>query len=336
MKSVHDTIKLKGISAAVPENIEALDNFVSELGKEYIERQKCFTGIESRHVCLEEQNTIDLCEHALDNLFERTKWKPEEIKVLILVTQCPEYQTPSTAFLLHKKYSMSTDCLVFDMNMGCSGFNVGLYVMSSILQTLLKGSKGVLVVADNSPNRLISDRENLTEIDLSNMMLFGAAAAAVALQVGDCGDVPMINDVYSDGSGWDVIHKTLDGNLRMSGLSVYEFAVSDVVDFVENFIKENQLSFDGIDFVLFHQAQKEILDELTDILEIEEEKVLTSYEEYGNTSGASQLLTAVVNRDTILKKKDVDLLFIGFGVGLSCAVTYIRIQSDIIFPLVTF
>lgn len=335
MRSIYNNIILKGISVAVPENIETVESFSDVLDSEHIDRQKKFTGIRSRHVCLGDQPVFSLCKEALGNLMEKVGWQVEEPKVLILVTQCPEFQIPSTAFLLHNEFSMSQDCLVFDVNMGCSGFNVGLHVISSILQNQPIGSKGVLLVADNTPD-MISDMENVTEEEFCTIMLFGSAAAAVAVEVVQEGVSPIVTYDFSDGSRWDVIHKHLNGNIHMSGLEVYEFATSDVVDYVQKFMKENRLSFEEIDFVLFHQAQKEILDQLRDILELDEDKVLISYEEYGNTSGASQLLTVAANRDTILKKKNVDLIFIGFGVGLSCAVTYIRIQSDIIFPIVTF
>ena len=84
------------------------------------------------------------------------------------------------------------------------------------------------------------------------------------------------------------------------------------------------LSDDDIDYYVFHQAQKYIVDNVVEFAGINTAKVLTSYEKYGNTAGASIPITITKNRDLILKGKK--LLMCGFGVGLSTGIVYGKID----------
>lgn len=332
MRASFDNVKIQGISAVVPANVEDNLIFSEVLGGKKVKKQIAFTGIEKRHICLENQTIVDLCEKAFCEICEKLNWDSKDIDVLILVTQSPLFVTPSTAFLLHNCLHLKKECLVYDINMGCSGFNAGLHTIASLLSTQQEGAKGIFLIADDI-NRVIRNNSNeLNDILLSHMMIFGSAASAIALEHKNTID-SMLLEEFSDGTNYEAIHLKKDEDFYMNGLDIFSFASTDVTNSVKKFIEEHRL-FGQIDYFVFHQAEKAVLDEIQDILEIENEKFLLSYAEYGNTSGVSVPLTLCANIDKMRMKKNVRVLFCGFGIGLSWGLAYVNINTENIMSVI--
>jgi 3-oxoacyl-[acyl-carrier-protein] synthase-3 len=77
-------------------------------------------------------------------VLEMTGWERDSIDALIMVTQSPDYFTPSTACLLQKRLNLSEQCAAFDVGLGCSGYPYGLWLASMMLQN--NGLKRVLLL----------------------------------------------------------------------------------------------------------------------------------------------------------------------------------------------
>ena len=176
-----DNIKIQGMCAAVPEYVEDNLKFVNVIGKRRAKKQIKLTGVEERHVSGKHQRSSDLCFAATLPLLEKLNWKREEIKILIFISQGPNYNHPSTAFFLHKRLGLQKDCLVYDMNLGCSSFNVGVHTVSALLQTCELHSKALLLIGDTA-GRLKNYDSNLTPDIIAHDMLFGSAGAAIAIE----------------------------------------------------------------------------------------------------------------------------------------------------------
>ena len=331
MKTSFDNVKIQGMAVAVPENVENNFMFSEQIGESQVKKQISFTGICKRHICSENQTILDLCEEAFREICGRLGWDEQSIDSVILVTQSPVLLVPSSSFVLHEHLGLKKECFVFDMNMGCAGFNTGLHTISSLLSAQPNGARGILLIVDDI-NRLI--RGNCKELNasiISHLMLFGSAAAAVAVEHKES-DIPMLVEEFSDGSRHEAIHLKKNEDFFMDGLDIFAFATSEVTDSVERFIEENKLA-GQIDYYVFHQAEKAVLDEIQDILGLEDEKFLLSYSEYGNTSGASLPVTLCANKDRI-KKKKIRVLFCGFGVGLSWGLAYACLDTENIMPII--
>ena len=108
-------------------------------------------------------------------------------------------------------------------------------------------------------------------------------------------------------------------HLAMKGLDVFNFSLKKVSPNVEDLIRKSVLSSSEIDYFVFHQANRLILESISKKLKINTSKVPTSLKYYGNTSGATIPLTIVSNlrrENTIIDSK---MVLSGFGVGLSLA-----------------
>lgn len=319
----YSNICIRGIVSAVPEN--RIDNMqlVEKLGTKRIKRQVSLTGINFRHVCDKFQAASDLATVAAEKLMKQLGWNKDEIKILVFVTQSPDVCTPSTAMIIQKRLNIGVDCLAFDVNLGCTGYVSGLQIVAALLNNV--GGKGLLLVGDGryyEPDGTIN----------SNTLLFGDGAAATALEA-----VKGKSFFYSqktDGTRHHLLTKSLGGEVYMDGNAILLFSLSEVAHSINDLKDYFHISEQDVDFYILHQAQKLIIEGIANECNIMPEKVLTSYEEYGNTSTATLPLTICHNVEQLKKQEVARLFFSGFGVGLAWSNVYIELDTSNILPVI--
>jgi 3-oxoacyl-[acyl-carrier-protein] synthase-3 len=91
------------------------------------------TGIFSRSIASPHQTAVDLAFEAGDKLLKDISFK-EDIDLIILVTQSPDYLLPTSACILQNQLGLSKNCMSFDINQGCSGFVYSLAVATSLIK----------------------------------------------------------------------------------------------------------------------------------------------------------------------------------------------------------
>lgn len=317
-----DTIHICGLGAAVP--VRVLDNrqIVEKYGNRRSARQIKLTGVRHRHVCAPGQSASDLATVAARAVLEKAGWKPEEIKILIFVTQHPDMARPSTAMLIQKALDIPNGCSCFDVNMGCTGFTVGLQIIGSMLSVV--GGKGLLLMGDS---RYRGEGYYNSVEDL----LFGDAGAAVAVETKP--GWPMLFDQYTDGRRFDVIMCRNNGCSQMDSNAVFLLALNEVSAAVREFREKNHLAEQDIDYYVYHQAQEMELMGIAHETNVDWAKFLNSYAEYGNTSSASEALSICYNLDKLQDKPVHNFLMHGFGIGLSWGSVYMPIETSAILPV---
>ena len=332
MTGEFSNIAIQGIASAVPTYEENNSKYEKILGKRQLKRQTRITGASRRRISGKFQRSSDLCYGAAVPLMKKLNWKPDQIKVLIMVTQRPNYVFPSTAFLLQKQLGIPKDCIVFDINLGCSSFPVGVQVVASLLQTCQIHDKGLLLLADTVKS-LSYPESKIKKSVITHNMLFGSAGAAVALEKVD-DTKPLMFMSKADGNSFDAIIQRFGVPANMDGGKVFDFAINDVSKDIIAFRDSFQLKESDIDYYVFHQAQNMILDTIDDACDIAKEKELRSIEEFGNTSGVSIPVSICANRNRFANKKSIRILSCGFGVGLSWGSVYAEIDTENILPLI--
>lgn len=323
-----EQVEIKGIATAIPEQSEACLEYNEILGEKKVKRQIKITGIEKRHLAEKSQKASVLGRIAAQCVMDELNWDRESIRILVFVTQTPDYQLPATAMLVHRDLNLGVDCMAFDINLGCSGYTAGLQIVGSLLKTY--GGRALLLAGDVE---YYGDRKETEEFKeyLSDWMLFGYGISATAMEAGTKN---LLYAQYSDGKGYEMIYKHNGHMPRLTGDAIFSFAINEVADSIKGFRKEFNLEESDIDYYIFHQAQKMILENLADICHIPMEKVLMSLKEYGNTSSASIPLTLCANLDELKGKERLRVLFCGFGVGLSWGIVYTEFDGKCIFPII--
>lgn len=330
MMGVFNNISMEGIAAAVPCDIEKNITAKEFLGERRCKKQIKLTGITERRISKTGQKISDLCYVASKRLLKHLAWDVSEIKVLVLLTQHPDYRLPSTAFYIQKMLGIPQDSIVFDVNIGCSGFNVGMHIVGALLQQFPCGAKALCLQGDLSYSSI---KDGISTDDMASMMIFGSGASAFALQKKK--EENLIHyATYSYGDKYNAIMRYHGENVHMDGTAVFNFSTNYVVDKIKTFKQKIGLNDASIDYYVFHQAQKLILDAIQSDLDIIDFKELRSLEMYGNTSGASIPISICANQQQVQEKDVVRLFTCGFGVGLSCSMAYFPILTKNILPII--
>lgn len=322
MYGSYNNIKIRGIAAAAPTGV--IDNVkcAEKLGDRRAKKQVMLTGIRNRHCVKEGQSASDLSCVSAEKLLQKLGWNRDEIRIIVNVTQSADLHTPSTAMVIQKRLGIGQDCLAFDVNLGCTGYVSGLQIIAALLQNT--GGKGLLLVGDGRYSEM-------PEKPSTDSLLFGDGASATAIELEDGN--PMLYAQKTDGTRHGLLSVALDGTMTMDGNAVLLFSLNEVCQSIKEFREHYDISEDSIDYYILHQAQKLILDGIARECNIAAEKVLTSYEEYGNTSTATLPFTICNNVEQIQKKERVKLYLCGFGVGLAWSSVVVELDTDGILPI---
>jgi 3-oxoacyl-[acyl-carrier-protein] synthase III len=341
-----NNIRIAGLACAVPKNIVRTESFKGLFGEEEVDKFMLMTGVTETRRTSEHQTASDLGYSAANALLNNKNIDRNEIGALVFGTSSPDYRRPASAFVIHKRLGLSVETAVFDISLGCSSMLYGLQVVASMMNCS-DISKAMLIVGDTAAKTTNPE-------DRASIMLVGETSVAVLLEKTEGCD-PITSLVRSDGTGYRYLivpgggYRNLnashevevcaDGNKRslhnsfMQGTSVFTFTISDIPKAIKDFWNLTNTTVDDYDCFAFHQANLYILKQIAKKLKIPLEKMPLSLGKYGNTSGASQVISLCDAYGSI-NDQQLNVLLCGFGVGLSWGVSSAVINTSDILPII--
>lgn len=346
MLKIIENVKISAVAACTTKNqVDIFDNHLIYGGDlKKLRKVVGATGFQKRHILAENSSVTagDLCCRASMELFKNGIAK-EDIGAIILVTQYPDYFGPATACVLHGKLGLSEDCLAFDVNQGCSGYIYGLLVGASLIEK--NTTKKVLVLVGDTPTKTNGTGLNATD----DMPIFGDGGSATILEYDETAHA-MIFEMGTKGSEYDVLimhnggfrnpyspqfvkGNTFDYGHAMDGLKVFDFTMNIVPSSINTVMQKAQFSDSDVDYYVFHQANKMILETIAMSAKINVDKVLrATLSEYGNFSAAS-IPSVLCDEWEKFNKKSMKVVFSGFGVGLSWGSCAVILDKPMILPI---
>ena len=309
-------MQITGIEYVLGKNKESLEDLGKINPDWMIEKLKDKTGIHSRHTLGVNETEKSLVIEASKNLFERVN--PDDIDGIIHVSQSPFSRLPTSACLIQDILNLPKNMMAFDLIQGCSGFVYGLSVASAMIYQ--QGLKKVLIICADTYTNYIPKN------DRTNRPIFSDGAAAAILESSGDGSIGPFS-FFTDGSGGDLLAlKENNGKeqLFMDGKKVFQFSLREVPKaFNELLIKAN-LKQEDIDLFIFHQASAVILRQLKSKLNIPDEKWFQNIKDMGNTVSATIPIAIKQAKDSGQFKPKMNVMLMGFGVGLSVAGCIVR------------
>ena len=335
--SKFDDVKIAAIAASVPANVEDIAAKLEdpEEDPKFIKHFMKSTGIQAKRKSVYELTASDYSYAAAKNIMDAGYFQPEEIGVLINITQTPDYRTPSSAMTIQKRLGLSKSCLVFDINLGCSGFVYGVSLAASVLKTST-ASKAIVTVGDT----LTRGRKHEQLKRSSNTgLLFGDASTAILVEKN--ADRGFCSALMSDGTGHKALsspynawrHPVGPESIPGDDIAVFNFTIDEVPKLLKEYMETTGTAADDYDDLVLHQANMMILKNIAKRVGMPMEKVPVSLDRFGNTSGASVPLTIVDKYGACTEDKEVSLLTSSFGIGLSWGVVGFKINTKDILPL---
>ena len=333
--SEYDGVRIAAISASVPSTVIDVMSELDNPDPKYVKNFMKNTGIKEKRKSGFEQTAGDFSFSAAKQIMEAGYYQPEEIGVLINLTQTPDYRTPSTALAIQKRLGLSMDCLVFDVNLGCSGFVYGVSLAASLLRTST-ATKALVTIGDSMAR---GRRFRKKTIASNTSLLFGDASTAILVE--KCESQGFCSALMSDGSR----HKALsipygawrhpEGPQSIPGddIAVFNFTIGEVPLLIQEYMERTGTKIEDYDDLVLHQANMMILRNVAKRVGMPMEKVPVCLDRYGNTSGCSVPLAIVDKYGPLQEDREVNLLTSSFGVGLSWGVVGFKMNVKDILPI---
>ena len=263
------------------------------------------TGISKIFKVSKNEDIITLALKAVKKILGKEK----KIDVIIFITQTPKYNIPPNSYLIHKELDIQKNCIVFDVNMGCSGYIYGLKLADNFLKN--ENTNNVLLITSDNYSRYVKK--------LNVKLLFSDCATATLLTKSK---EKTQFEFYSDGNQYKNLSQKYtnnekninENNLIMSGNNVFNFSITVVPNIIRTLLEKNNINIKKIDYFLLHQASKIVNDNLQRKLNLNKNKFLDNYKKFGNTVSSSIPLLIAKNMEKLKNKK---IIMCGFGVGLS-------------------
>jgi len=303
------------------------------------------TGIKERRIAAPDVNASDLAKEASLRAMEMAGISVEELDLIIMTTMTPDTACPSGANWLEAKLGAKR-AVSFDVTAACSGFVFGL----SVAEQYLKAGtyKTALVAAVEIMSRTLdwTDRESC--------ILWGDGAGAAVLRAfeGSSEGGPLRDKekgiaevlsvhIHTDGAGGEnlllpgggskttpITYESVDKKLHtlrmIKANESVRVAVRRFAEAAEEAASFNGFHLNDVKWVIPHQANARMLQQVAKRLNVPFEKVYLTIEKYGNISSATiPIALDEAVRNGSIQKGDLVVLT-AFGGGLTWASSLIR------------
>ncbi len=292
----------------------------------WIERR---TGIVARRYVAEGEVLTDIAFHAGEQALQSAGIERNDVALTLLATSTPDHLLPPSGPLLAHRLGLNRSGAV-DLAGACAGFLYALTLADSFVRTQ---GRPVLVVAANILSRRINPK------DRSSAVLFADAAGAALLVPSDEPGAGVLGaDLVSDGAYYDLIRIPAGGS-RMpftpdtapeqllmempDGRAVFTKAVEMMTNCGRIAMEQAGVLPGEITRFVPHQANTRIFELVRKALELPEAALVSSIEEYGNSSAATIPFSLAGSVEQAPLKSGEKVLMTAVGAGLTAgAVVY--------------
>lgn len=283
------------------------------------------TGILERRFAADGEAVSDLAVRAGEMAFARAgaDFDRSAVGLVVLATSTPDHVLPPSAPLVAHRLG-ATGAGAIDMAGACGGF---LYALTFADGFVRRTGAPALVIAAN----ILSRRLNLD--DPVSAVLFGDGAGA-ALLVPTERETAGVRGAHlaSDGSAYDLIQVPAGGSRQpfadglpavatlmhvRDGRAVFTRAVRMMTEAADLALVRAGLQRADMDFLVPHQANVRIVGAVQRQLGFPNDKVLSSYALYANSSAATIPLTLSLSAEMRAFEAGERLLLCAAGAGLT-------------------
>jgi 3-oxoacyl-[acyl-carrier-protein] synthase-3 len=291
---------------------------------EFVDKMEESSQIRCRWWAPDDWCTSDLALPAAQQALERAGKRPDEVDLIILGTDSPDYTTPATSVVLQHKLG-ATNAGTFDVGCACASFPTGLAIGAGLIQAN-PALRTVLVSGVYMMHKLA---------DLDDPMTFfygdgaGAAVLAPAEEPGFIASAFRADGSYQKhwgiyaGGTYEPASETAVAagrtNVRLVERYPPEVNHEGWPKLVRQVAVNGGFAVSDIDFTIFTQVRKPSIELVMNELGLPMERTHTVMEEWGYTGSAC---VPIALDDAVAKGKikTGDLVvFIGSGVGYNQA-----------------
>ncbi len=300
---------------------------------EFVDKMEASSGIRTRWYAPADWSASDLALRAARQALERAGKSAEDVDLIILGTDSPDYITPATSVVLQAKLG-AKNAGTFDVACACASFPTAISNAAGLMATN-PALKTILVAAVYQMHKLAKEDDPM-------IFFYGDGAGAAVLERGEQPGF-VAAAFQADGSyaknwliqaGGTVEPVTEEavraGKTTVKMLERYPPEINNEgwPKLVRNVAANGGFAVEDIDFVVFTQVRKPTIELVMQTLGLPMEKTHTVMEQWGYTGSAC---IPMAFHDAIEKKKirpgDLVVL-VGSGVGYNQAAAAFRMPEN--------
>lgn len=250
------------------------------------------TGITSRFHCGEGETSSTLAIQAAQQCLRKVGLDASQLDAVILASSTPDRLIPATATKVAHAIG-AANAFAFDVNSVCSGGIVLLEIARSLISA--GSASNVLVIAVDTYSKF------LNPTDFTTTPYFGDGAGAVLVSAVHDGMTLLGGILHTDGGGYETISIKAGGGefpfsqgpdindcyFKMNGRVVFEFATQRGAEVIQEVLNKHSLDVAAVSKFILHQANINILKEISSRIAAPMEKFFTNLQQVGNTASAS-------------------------------------------------
>ncbi|MCO5113120.1 MAG: ketoacyl-ACP synthase III [Bdellovibrionaceae bacterium] len=283
-------------------------------------------NIHQRYFMDETQSTSDLVVSAAEKALKRAGLTAQDINLIIVATDTPDYLSPSTAAVVQHKLG-AKNAGVFDLNTACAGFVTALDVAQKYIATEVS-YKNILVVGAYGMSRYL----NWDDYKIASMFADGAGAVIVSAAEDTQGI--MATELYADGQYYDymgvyaggtampISHDAIEKKEHLLNFAKKIPTETNAIQWPRlsrNLLDRIQKTSQDIDHFFLTQLNIDTINAALDELGVARSKSHNVMDKFGYT-GSACIPMALADAVEQKKLKKGDLVFmLGSGGGMSMA-----------------
>jgi 3-oxoacyl-[acyl-carrier-protein] synthase III len=296
---------------------------------EFVDKMEASSGITSRWHAPETSATSDVAMPAAVQALERAGRRPEDVDLIILGTDSPDYITPATSVVLQHKLG-AKNAGTFDIGCACASFPTGLATASGLIATN-PALKTVLVVGVYLMHKLTAAGDPM-------IFFYGDGAGAAVLEPASQPgfmNAAFIADgayhkhwgIYSGGTYEPATEESVKAGrttCKINDRYPPEINHEGWPRLVRKLAAEGGFAVGDIDFIIFTQVRKPSIELVMGDLGLPMSRTHMVMEKWGYTGSACIPMALDDAREQGLIGKGALTVFVGSGVGYNQAAAAFR------------
>lgn len=318
--------RIMGTGHYAPERVVVNSELSKILEKDIEEFVGSNLNIHERRFMADDESPATMAVEAAKNALEMADKKPQEVDLLIIATDTPEYISPATAskvqYLLGAKNAGT-----FDVNCACAAFVTGVDIAGKYI-TSDADYTNILVIGTYGMSRFLDFH------DLYTATIFADGAGAVLVSASDKPGIlgsKLIADgsfhdymgIYAGGALHPITHERINSGehqVRFVKKFPEDTNSSRWPELVRDILNKTDLKEKDIDFIIFTQININTIKEVMAELNLPPGKTHTIMDHYGYT-GSACIPTALDEAVRAGRIKGGDCVFlVGSGGGYAMGV----------------
>lgn len=321
--------KITGTGSYVPEKVLTNDDLSRMLGVDINEFVSQVVGICERHICAEDESTADLATEAARRALEAANVRAEDLDLIILATDTPEYLSPATSVVVQHRLG-ARSAGTFDLNCACAGFVTALDTATKFI-IADSSYKKILIIGAYAMSKYLDWTEKKTAT------IFADGAGAVVLEATEDAPGYLASKLVADGSYHkhmgiyaggthmpvteDVLREGLWNKVRFAQKYPPEVNIEGWPAIVRDVLDKAGLRQEDVGLFLFTQVNLSTIKEVMRLMELPMSRTHTVMQKWGYTGSACipMVLDDAVRAGKLERGQVVLMCASGGGLNMACA-----------------